>query len=408
MASTLNHAWINAPHHTRIFEVLGEENVRFIGGCVRDALLGRTIQDVDMATRLTPQEVITRFKKAGIKTVPAGIKHGTVTVVIDRIPVEITTLRSDIECHGRHAQVQFTHSWEEDAKRRDFTLNALSCDRQGNIYDYTHGQRDLQQGILQFIGDAATRCKEDYLRILRYFRFFATLGFEKLNDAALTACQQEKAGIEQLSGERIQHEMFKLLTAPTALIALKLMEKTGVLAMVGLNPKSLYALGHLEAIELAVKSLPQPITRLALLCRLSQWMPHQLDAFAKRWKLSNLHKQQLHVLCFPAQDVTPSMDETTHHAVMRDIGKEAYLALLMIHWAMENDNAQDAAYLTLYKQMHAWEVPHFPLQGKDLLAAGIPAGKTMGKLLKAAEDYWESHDYAPSKEALLAWVLQRR
>lgn len=407
MSDTLNQPWMREKHLKAIIEALGKTNVRFVGGCVRDALMHREIGDVDMATSLLPQDVTAKLEKKRIKVVPTGIDHGTVTAISGGVPIEITTLRSDKACDGRHATVTFTDSWKADAERRDFTFNALSCDADGKIYDYTGGMHDLIARRLRFIGNARNRCQEDFLRILRYFRFYATLAIEKIDDAALSACEKEASGIETLSGERIQNEMFRLLEAPSPLRALKMMEKTGILEKVMLLAVNTEVMANLEAIENSTENRTDAITRLAALCRYSHASGNDVEVLINRWKLSNQDKQRLKTLCFPPQPLDRDRNNHEQKKLIRLYGKETYLALLMIAWALDENTAQDWRYLMLITLVREWHIPTFPLHGQDLIELGMKPGKSLGQLLKRAEDFWEKEQYAPDKKTLLRWVTKQ-
>ena len=221
--------WLTAESSRKLMDVLTASGAeaRFVGGCVRDALLGKIDADVDLdvATGLLPDQIIERLEAAEIKAIPTGIAHGTVTAIIAGQSFEITTLRKDVACDGRHADVQFTDDFELDAKRRDFTINAMSTDRLGRLFDYFGGVEDLKAGRIRFVGNAEERVREDYLRILRFFRFYARFGRPPADQQALQACKVEAAGLARLSGERIRSEMLKLLASGNAVAALTLMSE---------------------------------------------------------------------------------------------------------------------------------------------------------------------------------------
>ncbi len=403
----LSQPWMKEKHLTRVIKALGG-NVRFIGGCVRDAMLGREIKDVDMATPLLPEIVIKKLEKANIKVIPTGIAHGTVTALVDSIPIEITTLRSDQSCDGRHAEVRFTESWEEDAARRDFTINAMSCAPDGTLNDYQNGFNDIMHRKLRFIGDAASRCREDYLRILRYFRFFATLGISDMDYEALSACKQEAKGIDTLSGERIQHEMLRLLKADSIFIALKLMQHSLVLDhILPVSVKNIDAMATLDAIEKAVAGERDALLRLAFILKISAATAQDVDTLIARWKLSNKDAAYLKKLTHPIFTFSLSADAWEQKHSLRHHGTTYYSHVLLLDWAEHYEGGNNKQYLELLKHAYSWEIPTFPLQGKDLLAKGIKPGKELGELLAKAEAHWEETHYQLDKHALLSWLVNQ-
>ncbi len=406
MSKTLNQQWMHQPHLKKIIKTLGKDKVRFIGGCVRDALLGREIHDVDMATTITPDRVIQQLESAKIKAVPTGLAHGTITAVCDGIPVEITTLRSDTSCDGRHADVRFTTSWKEDASRRDFTINALSCGSDGIVHDYCNGLDDITRRDLRFIGDARQRCQEDYLRILRYFRFFATLEINEIDAQALSACKGEKDGIKTLSGERIQHEMLRLLACKAPLKALKMMERTAILSELLLSDVKCDALASLKSIETTLSLTPSAFIRLATLCRANQMDSDKVEAITARWKLSNKDKTLLNALCFPAKKFAIENNTQQLQRLIRLYGTMLFQSHLIIEWALGDTTEKAAQFLELFYYASNWDIPIFPLEGKDLVAHHIKPGKQLGELLKAAEQHWEAKHYQPSRRELLDFCLK--
>ncbi|MGH6904305.1 MAG: CCA tRNA nucleotidyltransferase, partial [Geminicoccaceae bacterium] len=279
--------WLTAPASRAVLAALeaGGRPVRFVGGCVRDGLLGRPDagREIDLATPERPEQVMRLLEAAGLRAIPTGLAHGTVATTAGGRTFEITTLRRDLACDGRHAEVAFTDDFRVDAARRDFTINAMSCDREGRLYDYFEGQADLAAGRVRFVGAAAARIVEDYLRILRFFRFFAHHGRPPADAEALRACRAAAPGLQRLSGERIQAEMRTLLEAGDPLPALRLMVETGVLGQIIPGPVALERLARL--IELAPES--DPLIRLAALLRPPPAEPATTDRVALRWRLSN-------------------------------------------------------------------------------------------------------------------------
>ena len=368
-----------------VFAVLGP-SVRIVGGCVRDALLGREVMDIDMACTLLPQDTQAKLERAGFRVIPTGIEHGTVTVLVNGKPVEITTLRKDVACDGRRAEVEFTQDWEADAARRDFTMNALYADADGKLYDYFDGVEDAKAGHVRFIGDAEARIQEDALRILRFFRFFAHYGKGEMDAAALTACTAQKALIKDLSGERIQQEMLKLLTAPRAFDVLAIMQEKGILEAISLpfNP----ALAQLKPTD--------PLLRLAC-CLFAA--PESLKMLADRWSLSNKHRDYLRdILLLPATHMLEWDMADTKRAI-RTYGGQIVSDAARIAEAEKPIDGR--VFSVIRTTVNEWEVPDFPVQGRDLLELGMKPGKAVGEILKRLEKRWEDSDYELTKEQLL-------
>ncbi len=376
----------------------------FVGGCVRDALMGREAQDVDLATPLLPEAVTEGLQRAGIQVVPTGLAHGTVTAIIDHRPFEITTLRRDMETDGRHATVSFTDSWRDDAARRDFTINALYADMEGGLHDYFGGLDDLRARQVRFIGDARARIEEDGLRILRYFRFQAQLGFH--GDAhALEACAAHAPMIARLSGERIQQEMRKLLGAAHMTDALLLQMQDCALYPFLFDHPDAVSLHALQEVEAEAAQAPHWRLRLAFLLH---QMPQNATAFVPgRWKLSNADAAHLKALLAAENRIAPGMPEAEWKKTIRRLGKPLAVEALLLAWAealqrgaVPAEGLHDACKAMLHIA-ETWTVPVFPVSGRDLLAAGISEGAELGKALKALEAQWEESGYCLSKETLI-------
>lgn len=360
---------------------------RYVGGCVRDALLSRNGGDVDMACNLPPEKVMAALQANGVRAIPTGLAHGTVTAICESHPYEITTLRRDIDCDGRHAEVAFTNDWREDAARRDFTMNALYADAEGNVYDYFGGSADAQNGHVRFIGDAGQRIREDGLRILRFFRFFAHYGQWPMDESGLLACIQNVSMLQRLSGERIQAEMLKLLKAPQAAEVLEVMQQNGILKAIDLPEVNMHVLRTLA-------DRTDAILRLAALLQ-----GQSLEEVAQRWKLSNADKARLGRLVSAEVNTLAYDDEWTQKKRLRKQGKQLFCDIVQLAMAVK---PQYAPQLAQQLQLaDTWQSPRFPLNGADLLAIGVPQGKALGELLHRLEAYWEANHYAPDKTALL-------
>ena len=344
--------------------------LRIVGGAVRDLALNKEPKDVDLATDATPDEMMAILDKAGIKHKPTGLEHGTLTAIIDNEPYEITTLRADTETDGRHAEVEFVKSWEEDAKRRDLTYNAMSMDMEGNLFDYFNGMDDLQDKVSKFVGDAEERIKEDYLRILRYFRFQGRLSTPTWDEDTLNAISTHAEGIAQVSAERIWQEMSKVLAGNNVANVLDHMTKTGVSKVIGLSTNNLTK----------VQDNRSPIIALAQ-------MDNTVD-IAKRWRLSN---NEAVLLDFLVKNKANTLDQKKIEDMLADgIDKEKVSALAELQG---QKRMADHAMVT--------SIPDFPVTGADLIAKGMKPGPEMGKQLNTLKQQWKQSNFTATKEQLL-------
>jgi poly(A) polymerase len=346
-----------APALARLFAALPQ--ARLVGGCVRDALAGQTVADFDLATPEPPDNVLAALANAGLRAIPTGLDHGTVTAVIDGRGFEVTSLRRDILTDGRHAQVAWTTDWQEDAARRDFTINAMSMAADGTLYDYFGGEADLRAGRVRFVGDASARVAEDYLRILRFFRFQARYGRGDPDPAALAAIEAGVPGLARLSVERVWSELKRILAAPEPVGALFLMDQIGVLAAVvpeGANPARVAGLP------------PDPVLRVAAL------LTGDPAAFAARLKLSAAEAERLLALRGPP----PEGDDADLRRALADTAPEV---LEGRSWLAGQPPAMRARLAALPR-------PVFPLEGRDVVALGIPPGPRVGALLRQMRGWW--------------------
>lgn len=380
--------WLHAPAPKAVLEALGPSNARFVGGAVRDSLLGRPVADIDLATSLLPEEVTRRLEAAGLKAVPVGIAHGTVTAVAYGEPLQITTLRKDIETFGRHARVAFTDDWQADAARRDFTMNALYADHEGRISDYFGGIADALAGRVRFIGNAEERIEEDALRILRFFRFHAHYGRNGLDAEGLAACRRKCAMLDLLSIERVRDELLRLLDAPDPIPTLQAMRAAGVLAHI---LPAVDGLSRLEALLERERRIGQrdPLRRLAALLPLKRTV---LDAESDRLKLSNADRKRLLAMAGPP----PACTRQTLRAEAYRIGRKAAIDRLLLSGDGENGDLEQAVVL-----LESWTPPRFPVGGRDLREAGIPSGPELGRRLAELEKRWIESDFTLSKAQLL-------
>ncbi len=390
--ATLSPAWLSAAPVRELVDVCEVHMlpIRFVGGCVRDAIMGRESGDLDVATSALPQQVMEVFAATQHRVVPTGLQHGTVMVVIEGQPFEITTLRVDAACDGRHAEVIYTDDWEQDALRRDFTMNALMLAPDGTLYDYVGGREDALAGRVQFIGDPEARIQEDYLRILRLFRFLATHGRQSPDVEALAACRQHRDGLARLSVERIAQEMMKLLAAPSPLEALRQMEACGITEVLYLSSSlNLTLLESLLSCEVSVSSVADPVIRLLCL-----YGDASLE-LAQQWKLPKWTQMQLSAaLAMPVLDST----EVVQHALYT-YQRDAVLTALW--WQSARAGHMDAAMLDVAAQ---FQPPVFPIGGKDLEALGMHPGKAMGACLKRLEQDWLASGFTLTREQLLSQV----
>ncbi|WP_420470759.1 CCA tRNA nucleotidyltransferase [Brevundimonas sp. FT23042] len=376
--------WLTAPATRSVVAALeaagGAGCARFVGGCVRNALMGRPIDDIDIATTLKPEQTEAAIRAAGLKAVPTGIAHGTVTAVAARQPFEITTLRRDVTTDGRNATVAFTDDWAEDAARRDFRLNALYADGDGQVFDPTgQGVDDAAAGRIVFVGDPHTRIREDYLRILRFFRFFAWYGHGEPDGAGLAACRDLAAGMSRLSAERVSKELMKLLAAGDPRRAMVAMQAAGVLAQV------LPEAEGLACFNAAVGLSDDPVLRLMAL------LPTDADvrrAASARLRLPNATRDRLVAAALAAPAVSPAMTaQEARAAVYRHRGQAVADALRRA----QADAGGDAGAVLAIAE--TWTPPRLPVGGKDLARLGVAPGPETGRLLKAFEDRWIADDF---------------
>lgn len=370
---------------------------RAVGGCVRDALAGREVHDVDVAAPLPPEEIARRLVAAGLKVFETGLKHGTVTAVLRGDPVEVTALRRDVATDGRHAEVAWTTDWREDAARRDFTINAMSLAADGRLWDYFGGREDLASGRVRFVGDPATRLREDYLRALRFFRFQARYGGGVPDPAALAAIRDAVPGLrERIAPERIWMELKRLLEAPDPVGSLDLMQEAGLLAAV------LPEAGGFEALRrLVERGAPaDPLLRVAALLP----APGVVPGLAARLRLSGEERERLDGLTAGVEAASPVSDKFPSLLRAWLAGRSAARAQDEL-WLAEARDGLDRARLRA--RVAAMEVPVFPVQGRDLLALGLAPGPAVGRLLGELRGWWIAGGAEASQEACLEEARRR-
>ncbi|MEO6092996.1 MAG: CCA tRNA nucleotidyltransferase [Novosphingobium sp.] len=414
-------AWRGRDDLAALVAALGPGQARYVGGAVRDTLLGEPVSDIDIATPLVPAQVTARLDAAGIRSVPTGIEHGTVTAVLAGGPVEITTLRSDIATDGRRALVAFGSDWRADAERRDFTINALYADPvSGELFDYFGGVEDLAAGRVRFIGDAVTRIREDHLRILRYFRFKARFGSQVTDKKAETACAEMASSLKGLSRERIGMEMTKLLALPDPAPTVTRMAELGVLKVI-LPEGDSAPLARLVAEEARQGVAPHPLRRLAALLPPD---PSLAEKIAARFRLSNSQRKRLMSAAardqilpgtgrWRAEGVTEGPeahrlhrvgDQARSPSVSRSApatspfrgGSSGARALA---YRIGREEALDRLLLTgeSVAPLIGWTAPTFPLKGGEIVARGLAAGPEVARILRRIEDRWVDEGF-PNRE----------
>ena len=391
-------AWLKHGEVARLLELLNRdgEEARVVGGAVRNALLELPVGEIDVATTALPEEVMRRVTVAGGKAIPTGIEHGTITAVIDHRPIEVTTLREDVETFGRKARVAFGRNWKTDAERRDFTINALSLTRDGTVYDYVGGLDAVAGRRVRFIGDPRRRIEEDYLRILRFFRFHALFGAGAPDSAGVAACISGRAGLVTLSRERVRIEMLKLLVAQRATPSLVVMAESGLLGLVLGGVGFLASFENMVKAEAALGVEPDAVRRLGAL---GVWVVEDAERLTQRLRLANIESERLMTLEHWWR-VNPRADAQSAHALLYDLGPESFADRVLIAWSRSQAGAADHVWRELASLPQRWTTPAFTLKAADFTRRGVPAGPRLGVALRAAEQAWIAADF-PSDRATL-------
>lgn len=383
----INKDWLHSAPLRKVFAAFEAANteIRVVGGAVRNSLIDRPVKEIDLATPATPDAVTLIGKRAGLGVYPTGIDHGTVTLVADGVGFEVTTLRRDVETDGRHAVVAFTHSWLEDARRRDFTINAFYCDAAGTLYDPIGGLADLRRRRVRFIGDAEARIREDYLRILRFFRFSAEYGRGQLDAEGLAASVALKQGLVRLAAERIRSEILKLLAAPYAADVVRVMDQRGILQLVLSKPTHPDCLARLAAIEAALGQPPDAIAGLAALAIAD---PSETPSIAERLRLSNAETAALETAAIVNPDLDPAQPDAAARVALYRMGKEAFRRAVRVAWARSGASPADNNWRRRALLADRWSPPAMPFTGGDVVALGVAPGPAVGNVLKAFEAWW--------------------
>ena len=392
--------WMRGDDVAAIFNALPKGTVRFVGGSVRNALMGVEVGDIDLASQLEPTEVAAALDEAGIRYVPTGIEHGTLTAVINGKPFEITSLRKDVETDGRRAVVAFTKDWAEDAQRRDLTINALYVDLEGKVFDPTgQGLDDLKAKKFRFVGDAEARVQEDYLRILRFFRFVAWYGGEaKLDAAALKACRENRRGLKKLSAERVWAELKKLLLARNPSRAVRIMLTNEILDTLLPEASNAEGLAKMVSLESREALKPDPLLRLMAM---SAREPLQMALLCKRLKMSTKETKRLRAWSDSSVALDPHANDSEKLKAIYFAGKQVVIDRARVRAAGEEDVLMSSRWMSLADLAMGWTPPEFPLSGKDLKAAGVEPGPKMGKVLEALKALWVRSGFTADRDKLL-------
>jgi poly(A) polymerase len=397
-----HHALLRRPAVQKMLGLLNEarsHGARLVGGCVRDAIVGRACEDVDIATQLLPDDVIARCTSANMRVIETGIAHGTVTATVDGQSFEITTLRKDVTTDGRRATVAFTDDWREDAMRRDFTMNALYCDAQGNVFDPTgQGVGDAKAGIVRFVGDPDQRIVEDHLRIMRYFRFTARFGKAVICGPALAACARHKDAIVRLSIERVWSELKKILAASDPREAMKAMATSGVLAVALPEAKGLADLHNLVEIETSAFLDIDPMQRfMALLPR----DPATVEAILARMKLSGLEASRLVAWASDTTKLVSYLSAREVRQALYWMGNALYLDRVRLAWANDPEPKRATQWRTMIAFEGGFVAPKLPIDGTQVMAAGATPGPAVGMVLGEVERWWVENDFIDDELSLV-------
>ncbi len=376
---------------------------RIVGGAPRNAVIGAPISDIDFAVTEPPERIMQLAKAAGIRSVATGIAHGTVTLVINKRGFEVTALRRDIKTDGRHASVVFTKDWREDAARRDFTMNAIYCDARGRVYDPVGGLGDILAGRVRFIGDAAARIREDYLRVLRFFRFFALFAKGDIDTAGYDACKNAGQGMRKLSAERIRAELLKLLGARRAGEAAGLMSQAGVFVAADLGRALPGNLEKLVRVEAALGVEADPMRRLWVLLGGGSAPESRAEALAGRLRMSSAERKHLQLMAIRRR-ILPLLSQNERRAALYALGGRDYQDHVLLNWVLSDAGADDADWRDLFELPRRWSPPEFPLRGADIMAMGAAKGPQVGRILQKLENWWVGAGFPESRAEIDAQI----
>ena len=396
--------WLVSAPTQRVMRAIAEGGfeVRAVGGVVRNSLFGIPISDIDLATTALPADVMRLAKAAGLGVVETGIDHGTVTLIADHHPFEVTTLRRDVSTDGRRATVAFTTDWAEDAQRRDFTINAIYCDAAGQVHDPLGGYPDILARRVRFVGNAVPRIREDFLRILRFFRFSAQYGEGPLDAEGLAASTREREGIASLSAERIRQEFVRLIVARRGIEHLAAMQEHGVLAFVLPIAPRPGLLRRLSEVEAATGRTGDAMTRLGAL---AVGIEEDVGVLARHLRLSRDERAVLALAARAEARLAALPEERQARVLLYRHGAADYTRLLMLSLArLLPTAAGDSAWMEAIALPGRWSAPKLPVYGSDVLAAGVESGPRVGQILREIETRWIADDFATSRDALIASI----
>ena len=388
---------LQLPEVKKIFKAFGESSIFLVGGCIRDTLMNKLVTDIDFATPCEPLEVIEILNKSEINYVDIGIKFGTVTAIINDKKYEITSFRKDISTDGRHAEVEFSKEMEADAARRDFTINALYVDQDCKIYDFYNGQEDLKNTILRFIGDPQARIKEDYLRIMRFFRFLASNSAQSLDDDLLTILKAEAQNLSKISKERLWDELTEILKSENPIAVLKLMQENSIFENISEGLKIEESFENLISIESKIKYV-DPILRLSLLFDNDS---KKIENFVNNFHLSSKESKALLQLGEMNEKIVSYLSMKEVRFLLYKIGIGNFKNQIILNWARDVQNKNEVNWRSLYEVAISWERPKFDLESKDVLGMGINEGPLVGSILKEVEEWWAENDFIDDKFSLI-------
>lgn len=393
--------WLNEADTRAVMDALTSEGdvARFVGGCVRNTLMGEEVRDIDIATVLKPERTMALLTAKGIKVVPTGIEHGTITAVMPGRHFEITTLRVDVASDGRHADVAFTDDWLEDAKRRDFTINALYADADGTLHDPLNGRADISARVVRFIGDARQRIAEDTLRILRFFRFHAWYGKGEPDDASLRACADGREGLKQLSAERVREELFALLRADEAPAVLRHMAASGILSIVLPEASKLDRLERLAAIEAnQLFTEGDPVLRLGAMVDLDA---AEATLMSDRLRLSGKQRDRLVAMLTDTTKIVCYLSMREVRRALYKMGLQLFKDRTLLGWASDELERNAFQWRAMLAMADSWERPELPLTGEMVKASGVPEGPEIGRVMREVEEWWIDADFIEDEFSII-------
>jgi len=388
---------LQLPAVEKIFKAFGESSIFLVGGCVRDTLMHKSVTDIDFATPCLPLEVIEILNKSEINYIDIGIKFGTVTAIINDKKYEITSFREDISTDGRHAEVVFSKEIEVDAARRDFTMNALYVDKDCMIYDFYHGQEDLKNTILRFIGDPQERIKEDYLRIMRFFRFLASNSMQSFDNDLLSILRTESPNLSIISKERLWEEFVEILKSENPVTALTLMQENSIIENISEGLQVEQSFKNLISIESKIKDV-DPILRLSLLFDNNS---KKIENFVNNFPLSSNNSKTLLQLGEMNRKIVSYLSMKEVRFLLYKIGVSNFKNQIILNWARDVQNKNEVNWRSLYEVAISWERPKFDLDSKDVMGMGIKEGPLVGSILKEVEEWWAENDFIDDKFSLI-------